>query len=201
MSKIAKESIDRFFDYDIHVESRTIYVGSVQHDIENGDSGIDGALAERTIKAIALLSTTPDKPIKIILNSTGGDWYSGMAIYGAIRNCPCYVTIEVMGSAMSMASIIFQGADERIIHPDAVVMVHDGTESMQGHAKNFETWAEQSKAVRERMYEIYAERSGKSKNYWEKKCTIDYVMTAEKAVEEGLADSVVEYPPLAKVEK
>lgn len=190
MSKIVRESIDRFFDYGIHVETRTVYMGSEDYDMDGLETGTDHRMAEKIIKAIHILGTTPDKPIKIIMNNLGGDWYHGMAIYDAIKACPCHVTIEVMGHAMSMGSIILQAADERIIHPNATIMVHDGSDSFSGDAKNFESWAKQSKKLRQKMYKIYAERTKKDKKYWEKKCAMDFIMDAEQAVSEGIADSI-----------
>jgi ATP-dependent Clp endopeptidase proteolytic subunit ClpP len=190
MSKIIRESIDRFFDYGIHVETRTIYMGSEDYSENGSETGTDHKMAEKIIKAIHILSTTPDKPIKIIMNNLGGDWYHGMAMYDAIKSCPCHVTIEVMGYAMSMGSIILQAADERIIHPNANIMIHDGYDAFSGHSKNFELWAEQSKKLRRKMYEIYSERTGKGIKYWEKRCTLDFIMDAKEALSVGMVDSI-----------
>ena len=189
MSKVVRESIDRFFDYDIHPESRTIYAGCVYSDSE-GSSGVETHMAERVIKALHTFSATPDKPVKIILNSPGGNFYDGMAIYDAIKACPCHVTIEVFGQAMSMGSIILQAADERVMHPNAVIMIHDGEDSYSGHQRNFEMWAKEGLRIRKLMYEIYAEASEKDAKYWEKKCAFDCILPADEAVKEGLADSI-----------
>lgn len=186
--RIARDSIDHFFDYDFHLETRTIVIG----DKEQSERGVGPDMADRVIKALHLLvAAGPEKPIHIILNSGGGDWIAGMAIYDAIAACPCHVSITVCGSAMSMGSIILQAADERLIHPNSTVMVHDGGDCFEGHARNFEAWAGFSKKIRIRMYEIYAERSGKDPKYWEKRCVVDNIMTADEAVEEGLADKVI----------
>lgn len=182
--KLVRENIDRWFDYDLHLETRTIYVG------DSTEQEVGPLLAERVIKALLLLSAHKEEPIKIILNTMGGCWYNGMAIYDAIKANPCHVVVEVMGSAMSMGSVILQAADERVLHPNATVMIHDGSDFFQGHARNMEVWGAQSKVSRKRMYEIYAERSGKPVSYWEKRCTIDYVLTAKDAVVEGLADKI-----------
>lgn len=183
--KLHKESIDRFFDYDLHTETRTIYVG-------DSDEGVDSLMAERLIKALHLfLAADPEKEIRIILNSAGGYWTHGMAIYDAIMACTAHVTIEVYGNCMSMGSVILQAADERIIHPNTTFMIHDGYEGMsEVTPRTFEAWGKQSKLTRKRMYEIYSERSGKSVLYWEKKCSADFIMTAEEAVALGLADKV-----------
>lgn len=182
---IVRESIDRFFDYDLHVETRTIYLGDSTSDEEVGP-----VLAERVIKALHVLSLKPEEPIKIIMNSLGGCWYNGMAIFDAIRACPCRVTIEVLGSAMSMASVILQAADVRIIHPNATIMVHDGTDAYDGPSRNVERWGDQSKKLRQQMYEIYAKRSGRPVSFWEKKCAHDSILNAQEALEYGLVDKI-----------
>jgi ATP-dependent Clp endopeptidase proteolytic subunit ClpP len=185
--KIVKESIDRFFDYDLHIETRTIYIG----DGEDG-SGVGPKMAEKVIKAFIIFNATPEKPVRIILNTKGGDIFDGYAVYDAIKASPCHVTIEVMGSAMSMGSIILQAADERLIHPHSTVMIHDGHDSMEMNIRDIEKWAEFYKKVdRPRMYALFAEKTGKPAHYWEKKAVNDYVMTAQQAVDEGLADRVV----------
>jgi ATP-dependent Clp protease protease subunit len=149
-------------------------------------------MSERLIKALYLLQQKPEEPIRIILNSFGGCWYNGMAIYDAIRSCPAHVTIEVFGAAMSMGSIILQAADERVIHPNATIMVHDGYETRVGDIpKTFENWADYSKVTRRKMYEIYAEKSGKTVQFWEKRCQADFILSATQAKELKLVDKIV----------
>jgi ATP-dependent Clp protease protease subunit len=185
--KIVRDSIDHFFDYGLHVETRTIYLG----DSIDQEVGVGPVMADHFIKAMVLFNQTPDKPIKVILNTLGGSWYDGMAIYDAIKASPCHVRAEVLGSAMSMGSIIIQAADERIAHPNSVIMIHDGGDMFEGHARNFEVWGKNSALIRHRMYEIYAERSNKPVKYWEKRCTVDYILNAHEAKAEGLIDEVL----------
>jgi ATP-dependent Clp protease protease subunit len=182
--KLGRESIDRFFDHNLHLESRTLFVGG-------GDNEINAVAAEEVIKAFHLLGSTPDKPITVLLNSFGGCWFNGMAIYDTIKSCQCTVTGIVIGSAMSMGSIILQACDERIIYPNATVMIHDGYESMSDVLpKTFQNWAEYSKKTRQQMYRIYSERSGKPPSFWKKKCAADMILSAQEAKAIGLVDKV-----------
>ena len=184
--KFNKDNLDKFYDYDMHIETRTIYVG------DTNDDGVGPRMAEFLIKSIHVLSASaPDRPIKIILNSQGGSWFDGLAIYDAIKASPCHVSIEVMGSAMSMGSIILQAADERILHPSATIMIHDGYSGIDADVRTFENWADFDKKIRRpKMYEIYSERSKKPPKYWERRCSHDYILTADQAIEEGLADKL-----------
>lgn len=188
--KFTKDDLEKFHDYEIFIPKRTIYMGSHESSLTEGESGTDAMMAERLVKNLLFLESQSDEPVTIIMNNLGGDWYHGMAIYDAIKNCRCHVTVKGYGNVMSMGSIILQAGDERVLMPHAVVMVHDGQDGYAGVPKDMESYAEQSKKVRRRMYEIYAERSGKTPSYWEKKCRGDYWLSAEEAVEEGLADSV-----------
>jgi len=184
--KLVRESIDRFYDYDIHVESRTVYIGDDKED------GVNQRTSEFAVKALHMLANAAqDKEITIYLNSFGGCWFNGMAVYDSIKACPCPITIYVVGSAMSMGSIILQAADQRIIYPNATVMVHDGYESrVNDIPTTFQNWAEYSKKTQKRMYEIYAERSGRPISFWRKKCAADLILSAKEAKELGLVDTI-----------
>jgi ATP-dependent Clp protease protease subunit len=180
--RLHKDNIDRFFDFGFHLETRTIYIGTE----------IDEESAEKVIKAIHLLRASDDtKEIKVILNCPGGAYYNGMAIYDAIMACPFDVTVEVLGHAMSMASIILQAGDVRVVHPNSTLLIHDGYEGIEGATpKSFEAWAKESKSNRRTMYEIFAHKSGKAEAFWEKRCSHDYFLTAREAVSLGLADKI-----------
>lgn len=197
MPKIIKESIDRFFDYSLHVETRTIYIGSTYVDLED-ESGTDAHMAERAVKALFILDQTPDKPITIIMNNPGGDWYSGMAIYDAIKTCQNHVIIKVFGMAMSMGSVILQAADERVLAPNARVMIHHGTMSMGAtHTKIYEKWADENKRITNEMIEIYMQKIlEKNVDFKRKKLddmlNFDTILSAQEAVSLGLADRILE---------
>jgi len=188
----SKDSTDRLFDYDLHLESRTLWVGATV--LEDGsEAGVDAAMAETFIKGLHLLQygAKAEEPITVKMTNPGGSWYYGMAMYDAIRNCRAPVTIEASGLCMSMGSIIIQAADHRLVHPNCRFMLHDGEEGYVGHARDFENWGKECKRIRGEMYAIYAERSGRPVGYWEKRCMFDLILTADQAVREGLADKVL----------
>lgn len=193
MTKLKRDSLDWYLDYHMHLESRTIYIGDSTGE---GKADIDSKTAEMAIKALHLLSASaPDKPIRIILCSFGGCVYSGLAIYDAIRSCPNYVTIEVMGAAMSIASIILQAGDHRVLHPNATIMIHDGYDSASDLIpRSIESQAAYGKILRKKFYEIYASRSQEKPSYFEKACAADTYYTAEQALEKGLSDEIIQQP-------
>ena len=155
MGKIIRENIDRWFDLNLDIDNRTLYMGSMSYDYENGESGVDSFMAEYFIKGLHVLERGGDKPITIIMNNPGGDWYHGMAIYDAIKNSKCHSTIKVYGHAMSMGSIILQAADHRVMMPHSRFMIHYGYDGRYGHSKIFEKWAEECKRLNYDMENIY----------------------------------------------
>ena len=198
MARYNKEEIDRYFDYGIFVKERILSLESLSTD-EDGESGTDYEMFSNFIKGLTFLARLSEDPITVQMNNLGGDWFHGMAIYDAIRACRCHITIIAYGYCCSMGSIIFQAGDHRIIAPDCVLMIHDGTDSIAGPAKTVENWAAYSKVTRQRMYEIYLARikAKRPKSKWtlkrvEELCVHDRIYPADKAVEIGLADCLLE---------
>lgn len=190
MGRPNREDLDRWFDYSVYAPKRLVYIG-------DGDGEVDANMHERAIKGLLFLDSWSDAPITVHLNSLGGDWYHGMGIYDTIQALRSHVTIVVTGSAMSMGSLILQAGDLRILSPHSCVMIHDGTENLQSDCKSVEAWAVQSKATRLKMYDIYLDRIRAKKPRFTRKqvealCSHDTIMSADKAIEYGLADQVLE---------
>lgn len=196
MSKrINKDEVDRFHDYSIYIPKRTLYMGSEEISIEHGESGTDGAMAERIIKNLIILEGMSSEPITIVMNNIGGDEYHGFAVYDAIRACKSRVTISVIGYAMSMGSVILQAADERIMAPTSRQMIHYGKWGVDDHAKNSQKWAEERLKMDGHVEQLYLSKI-KEKNpdftlkRLQKMLNFDTFLSAEESVELGLADKV-----------
>jgi len=201
--KSGTDEITQFYDYGIHVPTRTIYMGS-EGDEDGGESGVDYIMAERVIKGLHLLeclAPAGDKPITIIMNNPGGDVTHGMAIFDAIRDCKNFVSIHVKGNVCSMGSYILQAADERLVSPHAVFMFHAGYEGHpSNHPKIVQRWVNFYKKQAEVLDKILLDaintkrmKDGKppmKKKEFEKWNDFDTILTAHEAVEWGFADAV-----------
>lgn len=198
MAKIYKDEIDRLFDYDIYVPTRTIVMRSHSVD-ENGESGTDAEMAQRIIKGLHILdSSAPngDKPITIIMNNPGGCEYSGLGIYDAIKACKNHVTIIVFGQAMSMGGIILQAADKRIMSANSRFMMHYGQFGISANAKDVYNWVDDNKRIDSWMEDLFLEKMQEKNPRLTKKdvqemLKADFIVTGEEAVKLGLADEVL----------
>lgn len=150
--------IDKWFDLNVDPDTRTIYMGSAGYSYDESETGVDHFMAEFFIKGMHALESKNKKPITIIMNNPGGDWYHGMAIYDAIKYSECHCTIRVYGHAMSMGSIILQAADERVLMPNSRFMIHYGYDGKSGHAKIVYKWADEGKRVNWEMENLYLDK-------------------------------------------
>ena len=193
-----------FFDYQVNPRTRTIYLGSHSKDedeaeAESGpDTGVGWLMAGRLIKAMHVLESDGDEPITILMNTPGGDWHHGMAIYDELRyHRGSHLTIVAYGYARSMSSIILQAADRRILMPSTTLMLHHGLCTHTGVSGTVIAWADHERdVILPLMYEIYQEGmawAGKKVSIKKVKkiCgDADHLFTATEAVERGLADEI-----------
>lgn len=186
-TRVKRDDIDKFLDHGIDLSTRTIYIGGECEEIDSHE-------AQRVISALHILDRT-DGEITIKICSPGGDWYCGMAIYDAVATCANEVKMVGYGQIMSMAAIILQAADTRILMPRASVMVHYGSEWFGGHTKDLQRRAEESRRSSETMEDIFLAKINEkhpeyTREQFKSKFAFDVFMSAEEAVEFGLADEI-----------
>lgn len=195
MSDKSKD-IEFFFDYGIDVKTKTLYMGSESYDGDDGETGTDFAMAEKVLKGLHILDSLTTSGITIIMNNLGGDFYHGLAIYDAIRACKNQVTIKVFGSAMSMGAVILQAADVRILAPHSTVMIHYGEGGVNGHPKTNRAWVKYEEQWDLWMKNLFLKRIKEKHKHTkavsiDKKLDFDTILTAEQAIELGLADEIL----------
>ena len=90
---------------------------------------ITGAMAR---DVIAQVENAKGEDIEVVIFSEGGNILSGNAIIHALRNSGSHITTNVIGLAASMAAIISQVGNRRLISPDASFNVHNGEMPVDG---------------------------------------------------------------------
>jgi ATP-dependent protease ClpP protease subunit len=204
----AEDHVDQIHGNNLDVLGNHLYLMGEEAYADNdgaGDEpGVEYLMANRFIKNMnILMRRNPNTPILIHMKTCGGTWEEGMAIYDMIKSCPVPVTILNYTHARSMSSIIFQAANKRVMMKNSTFMFHDGTLGIEGTVKQVESYVDFGKISTETMLDIYVEnmkRRGKfakkSKEFirnWlreqmDKK--EDVYLTAQQAVEYGLADEI-----------
>jgi ATP-dependent Clp protease protease subunit len=199
MPRHSKDTTELFHDYGIHVPTRTIILDTGVMGEEDEDDSVGVGMAMRFIKNFHILRCiSPTQPITVLMNTVGGNEDQGMVIYDLIKSFEGEVTIEVVGSAMSMGCIILQAADHRIVHKHSRVMFHTGFMSPMMSIPD-ETLAAAmadhayGKVLDKIIFDRIVEKQPKltMKKYSEI-CTRSKYLVGAEAVEYGLADLVKE---------
>ena len=136
----------------------------------------------------------PEKDISFYINSPGGSVTAGMAIYDTMQYIKCDVSTICMGMAASMGAFLFSSGakGKRYILPNAEVMIHQPLGGAKGQATEILIAADHIKRTKERLNKILAENTGKSIDEIFADTERDNWLTAEEAVEYGLADKIIE---------
>jgi ATP-dependent Clp endopeptidase proteolytic subunit ClpP len=186
-------------EINLYLPTRTLYMGSEHVSETEGfaESGCDAFMAERSIKNLLILDSINNDPITIVMNNVGGDEYHGLAIYDAIKACQSKIVIKVFGHAMSMGSIILQAADERIMAPNAVQMIHYGYFSFSGHDKTFQKWAKEGEKLDKWMEQMYLKNIKEKQPLYtlarlQRLLDHDTFLRPQEAIDLGLADRILE---------
>ena len=166
MSDNIKSYLSYYHDYGIYYPSRVIDLF--------GD--IDQDKAQNVIKNLIALDATSGT-INIHLMSEGGCVVSGLAIYNMIQSCQNHVRIICMGEVSSMATLILQAADERVMKPDSFLMLHVGSEqSGDMHPRAKEQWDKYMKKLEIRMEDIYLKKIKEKKKKFTRKQLQDMIL-------------------------
>lgn len=133
-----------------------------------------------------------DGDLDVHINSPGGDVFDAIAIYNSLKARRGTVAITIDGLAASAASFIAQAASPGMLEmaPFSTMMIHDGFAQGIGNAADMHDLADQLDAASDNIAAIYAERTGKSADYWRAKMKATTWYKDSEAVADGLADRI-----------
>ncbi len=148
-------------------------------------------LGVNALDLTADLDTITAPSIRVEINSPGGDVFDGIAIYNALRTHPAHVTTRVDGLAASIASVIAQAGDHRVMVDSSQMMIHNAWGLTVGNQSDHEEMAALLAQQDEVIAGIYATNAGKDAAHFLDLMNAETWLTAERAVAEGLADEVL----------
>ena len=141
-----------------------------------------------------LESENPDKDIHLYINSPGGSISAGMAIYDTMQFIKPQVSTLCIGMAASMGAFLLQAGakGKRFALPNSTVMIHQPLGGFQGQATDIEIHAKYILSLREQLYKLMAQHTGRSVEEIARDSERDNFLTAKAAVEYGLIDQVLD---------
>jgi ATP-dependent Clp protease protease subunit len=154
---------------------------------------INKDLAEKTIRQLILLESMGKEPVRIFIDSPGGDADAGYAIFDMIRFIEPPVWTIGMGLVASAAAIIQLASpkERRVGLPNSHYLIHQPLSGIRGVATDIEIHARELDKLREKINRLIADETGVAHEQVEKDTDRDYWMNAEEAVKYGLISKVI----------
>ena len=138
--------------------------------------------------------TDPECDIEIIFNSPGGAVIDGMALYDyfqTLRRAGHKLTTSTFGMAASMAGILLQAGDVRVIGAESYVLIHEISTMAIGKIGELEDVVEFTKKIQRRVLDIFADRSHKPVSYFEKHWRRqDWWLDSNECLKIGIVDEI-----------
>ncbi|MBK0020951.1 Clp protease ClpP [Ochrobactrum sp. S46] len=150
----------------------------------------EGVTAKRVSAALRQIG---DKPVTVIINSPGGDFFEGVTIYNLLRAHPQKVTVQIVGIAASAASVIAMAGDEIQIAKLGFMMIHNTQWIAAGDRHVMYETGDIMKVFDETCAEMYADRSGQEVAAVQKLLDDETWFGGQGAVDKGFADAIKDF--------
>ena len=164
---------------------------------------IDDELANLVVAQLLFLSNEdPHADVNLYINSPGGSVSAGLAIYDTMRYIRPDVNTYCVGVAASMGAVLLAGGTKgkRYVLPNSRVLIHQPLISgvLTGPATDLDIEAKEILRLRQRLYEILSEATGKDVDTIERDCDRNKWLDAGEAIEYGCADDMLTRMPETK---
>ena len=159
---------------------------------------ITDAMAIEFVQQIMYLNYEDDvMPIKVFINSGGGEINSGMMMYDVIQKSRAPVQLYCIGKAYSMAAVLLACGKKgnRYLLPHSKVMIHEPLipYGVGGKSSSVQTISESLLKTKREMEELLAKHTGKTAEEIAENTKTDHFFEAEEAVSFGMADAIKEF--------
>lgn len=131
-------------------------------------------------------------PITVWINSPGGDCIAASQIYTMLMDYKGDVTVKIDGIAASAASVIAMAGTEVLMAPTALMMIHNPATVAMGDHEDMKKAIEMLAEVKESIINAYEIKTSLSRDKLSHLMDAETWMNANKAVEMGFADGVIE---------
>lgn len=195
MTKYTHDDIELIIDKGLDIKNRIIFWGreAMIGEIEDSN-GFHELTVNRTVRQLHVLSALNKQPITIRVNSGGGELASAFQLIDEILRCPCQIKFEGSGDICSAATLLMAICDERYLHKNTMVMVHELSGGTGGKRSNMDVDSKLYKALFKKMVDVYATNSIMGKQFWEDilESGRDVWLTPDEAISLGIADDIID---------
>ena len=136
----------------------------------------------------------PNQRIQLYIQSPGGEVYSGMAIFDAMRSIQAPVSTTAVGWTASFGTVVLIAGTKGMRHalPSATIHMHQPHGGTEGQASDIVIAAKEYQRMKDMLTDIFVEQTGQTRETIVRDNDRDRYFGAYEAVEYGLIDSVIE---------
>ncbi|HPP12483.1 MAG TPA: ATP-dependent Clp protease proteolytic subunit, partial [bacterium] len=133
------------------------------------------------------------KDVHLYLNTPGGSITAGLAIYDTMQFISCPVATYCLGQAASMGAVLLAGGTrgKRFVLPHSRVLIHQPWGGVEGSTTDVNIHTKEMLRLRQLVNEVLALHTGQTLKKIQVDTERDYFMSAQQAVEYGLADEIL----------
>ncbi len=147
-----------------------------------------------------LANEDPKAEISLYINSPGGSVTAGLGVIDTMQYVPSDVATFIIGQAASMGSLVACSGTKgkRYTLPLAKNLMHQPllTGMLEGQATDLEIEAREMLRLRDLIYQIYCDATGQPLSTINKDCERNKWLNADEMIAYGLADKILENPPV-----
>lgn len=148
----------------------------------------EGVTAKRIAAALRAIG---ERDVVVNINSPGGDYFEGLAIYNLLREHKGRVVVKILGIAASAASVIAMAGDEVQIARAGFLMIHNAWVTTSGDRHQLRDTAEWLEPFDATANDIYAIRTGLAPEAIGPMCDKETWIGGAEAIEKGFADTLL----------
>lgn len=148
-----------------------------------------------TLKQVSdQLDGITDSDVTVKISSGGGYVNEGIAIFNLLRNSKKNITVEIIGQAYSIASVIAMAGNKILIAEFADMMLHPAWTFTEGNAEDLRKTADELDIISAEIFNIYKTRDKVKdnettlQNYFNE----EKYIKAQECIDLGLCDGMIE---------
>lgn len=153
--------------------------------------GIDPWTGEGVDSAFVLSKLRGAGDVTVNINSPGGDYFEGAAIYELLRGHVGGVTVNILGLAASAASIIAMAGDQILMGQTGFMMIHNCWGVCIGDRHDMEGCSQVQTQIDGAMQSVYADRTKQDSADIGTMMDAETWIGAKDAIEKGFADAIL----------
>lgn len=178
--KMKKEKLARI------IESRTLVLSAP----------VSKDMFAETVQLLTFMeSESKTDPVKIIVNSPGGDAYSGFGLYDYLSSSSLPLRVVINGLCASAGILLLLSAskENRYTLPNSRFMIHQPRGGAGGTSSDIQIKAKEIVVLKQRYFEIVAEKCGKTLAEVSADADRDFWLSAKEAKDYGLVGHVIKH--------